>query len=63
MKFRSNKGQLPFVELNGQEIADSAVIVKELSSHFDADVDAPLTSDQRSVAHATIAMLENHFHW
>lgn len=63
MKFRSNKGQLPFVELNGQEIADSAVIIKELSSHFSADVDAPLTSDQRSVAHATITMLENHFHW
>ena len=63
MKFRSNKGQLPFVEFNGAEIADSAVIIKELGGHLNTDMDAHLTSEQRNVAHATVTMLENHFHW
>lgn len=63
MKFRSAKGQLPFVELNGAEIADSAVIIKELGAHFGSDMDSHLTAEQRSVAHATTTMLENHFHW
>jgi hypothetical protein len=63
MRFRSTKGQLPFVEVNGAEIADSAVIVKELGTTFNTDMDAHLTSEQRNVAHATITMLENHYHW
>lgn len=63
MQFRSSKGQLPFVELNGAEIADSAVIIKEVGAHFGSDVDAHLTSEQRNMAHAMISMLENHFHW
>lgn len=63
MKFRSSKGQLPFVELNGQEIADSAVIIKEVGKHFLADMDSHLTPEQRNVAHAMTTMIENHFHW
>lgn len=63
MKFRSNKGQLPFVEVNGEEIADSAVIIKEVGRNFNTDLDSHLTSEQRNVAHASITMLENHFHW
>lgn len=39
-KFRSKKGQLPFVELNGEEIADSAFIIKELTGKFNKDLDA-----------------------
>lgn len=63
MKFRSKKGQLPFVELNGEEIADSAIIIKELSQRFDKDLDACLTQEQRNIAHATISMIENHLVW
>lgn len=63
MKFRSKKGQLPFIELNGEEIADSAIIIKELSAKFDKDLDAGLTQDQRNIAHATISMIENHLVW
>lgn len=39
-KFRSKRGQLPFVELNGEEIADSAYIIKDLSEKFNKDLDA-----------------------
>ncbi|CAH0703618.1 unnamed protein product [Spodoptera exigua] len=62
-KFRSKKGQLPFVELNGEEIADSAFIIKELSEKFNKDLDASLTPEQRVVSHAMISMIENHLSW
>ncbi|XP_059055348.1 failed axon connections [Achroia grisella] len=62
-KFRSKKGQLPFVELNGEEIADSAFVIKELSEKYNKDLDAALTPEQRVVAHAMISMIENHLSW
>ncbi|KAL0851986.1 hypothetical protein ABMA28_000260 [Loxostege sticticalis] len=62
-KFRSKKGQLPFVELNGEEIADSTFIIKELSEKYNKDLDAALTPEQRMVAHAMISMIENHLSW
>lgn len=63
IKLRSKKGQLPFVEVNGKEIADSTLIIKELSQQFDKDLDAGLTQDQKNLAHATISMVENHLVW
>lgn len=63
MRFRSKKGQLPFIELNGEEIADSAIIIKELSARYGKDLDAGLTTEQRNVSYAMIAMLENHLIW
>ncbi|XP_030752826.1 failed axon connections isoform X2 [Sitophilus oryzae] len=63
MKYRSKKGLLPFIELNGEEIADSALIIKELSQKFSNDLDAALTAEQRNLAHATISMIENHLAW
>lgn len=63
MRFRSKKGQLPFIELNGEEIADSAIIIKELSTRYEKNLDAWLTTEQRNVSYAMIAMLENHLIW
>ncbi|KAK4304088.1 hypothetical protein Pmani_023950 [Petrolisthes manimaculis] len=63
MKYKSKKGQLPFVEVNGEEIADSAIIIKELGSRYNCDLDAALSPEQRNVAHATVSMIENHFAW
>lgn len=63
LKLRSKKGQLPFVEVNGEEIADSAIIIKELAQRYDKDLDAALTQEQRNIAHAMISMLENHLIW
>ncbi|XP_017880604.1 failed axon connections [Ceratina calcarata] len=63
MKFRSKKGALPFVELNGEEIADSTIILRELCQKFGKDLDVSLTSEQRSVSHAMISMIENHLVW
>ncbi|XP_060520097.1 failed axon connections isoform X2 [Cylas formicarius] len=63
MKYRSKKGLLPFIELNGEEIADSAIIIKELSQKFGNDLDIVLTTEQRNLSHATISMIENHLSW
>jgi len=63
MKHRSKKGQLPFIELNGEEIADSTLIIKELSQKFGKDIDAALTQDQRNISHAMISMIENKLVW
>lgn len=63
LKYRSKKGQLPFVELNGEEIADSVIIIKELAARFNHDLDLALTAEQRNVAHAMISMIDNHLAW
>ncbi|XP_018915987.1 failed axon connections [Bemisia tabaci] len=63
VKHRSKKGQLPFVELNGEEIADSSFIIKELGKKFGKDLDATLTNEQKNNSHALISMIENHFLW
>lgn len=63
MRLRSKKGQLPFVELNGEEIADSSIIIKELSSKYEKDLDSGLTNEQKNVSYAMTTMLENHLIW
>lgn len=59
-KYHSKKGQLPFIELNGQQIGDSTTIIKELSQKFEKDIDAGLTKEQKNISHAMISMVENH---
>lgn len=63
MKYRSKKGQLPFIEVNGEEIADSSVIIKELAQQFSKDLDITLDNSQKNVSHAMISMIENHLFW
>lgn len=63
LKYRSKKGRLPFVELNGEEIADSTIILEELRQKFEKDLDATLTNEQKCVSHALIRMIENHLVW
>merc|ERR1711881_787960 len=63
-KLRSKRGLLPFVELNGEEIADSEVIIKQLTTKFEKeDPAANLTPEQKNVQHAMVAMVENHLQW
>merc|ERR1712168_1745005 len=62
-KFRSRKGMLPFIELNGEEVADSNMIIETLAKKFDKEMPAQLSQDQKNVQHAMIAMVENHLHW
>ncbi|KAI7686499.1 Uncharacterized protein SSS_02522 [Sarcoptes scabiei] len=63
LRFKSKKGQLPFVEFNGKEIDDSDVIIKELSKYFDKELDFGLTTEQKITSHAFISMINNHTGW
>lgn len=63
MRYRSIYGQLPFIELNGEQIADSAVIINKLGEKFGKNLDEELTSEQKALAHSAASMLENHLHW
>ena len=65
MKFGS-KGQIPCIELNGEEIPDSNVILDKLETHFKIDLIG--NNSDKAVAHAVTVMLENHtakagFYW
>jgi glutathione S-transferase len=59
----SPKGQLPFIDADGQRIADSTFIRGYLERTYAVDLDAGLSARQRGEAWAIERMLENHFGW
>jgi len=61
-KLRSKRGLLPFVELNGEEIADSEIIIKSLAKTYNKDLDASLNQEQKNIQHAMLTMVDNHLH-
>ena len=62
MQCRSKKGQLPIVELEGDDIAYNNII-KQLGHRFQKDLDAGLSNDQKIISNAMTFMLENHMYW
>ena len=62
-KLRSKRGLLPFVEFNGEEIADSEFIISTLGEKLGKDMDAGLGQEQKGVQHAMMTMVDNHLHW
>jgi len=61
-KLTSKKGTLPFIELNGKEVAD-ADMIETLTQKFGKQMPAKLSQEQKSVQHAMIKMVENHLYW
>ncbi|CCD65046.1 GST_C_6 domain-containing protein [Caenorhabditis elegans] len=53
---QSPRGLLPFIELNGQQISDSQVIVWKLQKHF--DLDDKLEGSDRGTARAVERMID-----
>jgi glutathione S-transferase len=56
------KGKNPWVELDGELIADTEVIIGRLAERSGFDIDGRLTADQRALSHAVRRMLEEHLH-
>src|ERR1700739_702968 len=56
----SPKGQLPYIEDEGERIADSTFIRAHLEGKYDFDFDAPLNLQQRAQAWAFERMIEHH---
>jgi glutathione S-transferase len=59
----SPKGQLPFIEDDGEVIADSTFIRAHLEGKYGFDFDAPLSLQDRARAWAMERMIEHHLYW
>ena len=59
-KFSRTSHTIPYIELNGKQLADSNRIIQTLKTHFQSDVDLELTEEERASAHVAMAMVENH---
>ncbi len=59
----SPKGQLPFLDDDGERIADSTFIRSYIERKYHFDFDAGLGPKTRAQAWAIERMLENHFGW
>ena len=56
------KGKNPWIELDGERIGDTEIIIDLLARRTGFDIDAGLMPDQRALAHAVRRMVEEHFH-
>jgi glutathione S-transferase len=59
----SPKGQLPFIDDNGQSIADSTFIRAHIERKYGFDFDAGLDLQRRAQAWAFERMIEHHVYW
>jgi len=57
----SPKGQLPFIDDDGERVADSTFIRAHIERKHRIDLDEGLTAQERAQAWAIERMLENHF--
>lgn len=60
---RSAKGKLPYVTLNGVDVADSYFIIEFLAKEFGMDMDDALTTTQRAISRAFYCLCEESFRW
>jgi glutathione S-transferase len=56
------KKKNPWIELDGERIGDSEIIIDLLAARHAFDIDAALTAERRAELHAVRRMLEEHFH-
>ncbi len=60
---KSPTGKLPFVEINGEVLADSGVIICELKRRYGNELDQSLHTLERAQALALQRMIEEHLYW
>ncbi|ULU07722.1 hypothetical protein L5515_015147 [Caenorhabditis briggsae] len=59
----SARGQIPFIELNGRQHADSTIIIDNLIEHFHKSDLEDLSQADKAVARAFFALTEHHLCW
>lgn len=60
---KSPKGKLPFIEDQGNQVADSYFIIEYLRSKYGDKLDSWLTDQQRAIAHLTTRTLDEDVYW
>lgn len=58
-----SKGKSPWVTWNGEEIADSQIIIERLGRHYGKDFTSRLTAEQQAAARAISLMVTEHLCW
>lgn len=56
------KGKNPWIELDGEAVGDTEIIIQRLGDKFSLDIDAGLPEGDAAVAHAWRRTFEEHFH-
>ncbi|XP_042867419.1 failed axon connections homolog [Penaeus japonicus] len=57
------KGKSPWVTWNGEDIADSQVIIERLGRHYGKDFTSKLTAEQQAAARSLTLMVTEHLCW
>ena len=57
------KGKLPFIEIEGEKIGDSTLILYHLKDKLGVDLDRGLSEEQRALSHAVERMVEERLYW
>jgi glutathione S-transferase len=60
---KAPKGKLPYIDDDGERIADSTFIRWHLEKKYKPDLDRSLSEEQRAVAWAFEKMAEDHLYW
>src|SRR6476661_2469468 len=60
---KAPKGKLPYIDDDGETIADSTFIRWHLEKKYKIDFDRGLSPEQRAIAWAFEKMLEEHLYW
>ena len=59
----SSKGKVPFITLNGEEIADSQFCIEFLSKKFNVNFTSNFSAAENGIARAFLKMTEESFFW
>ena len=60
---RSPKGKIPWITLNGVDVADSQFCIEFLMKHFDKDLSKDLSPLERAIARAFLKLTEESLRW
>ena len=60
---KAPKGKAPYIEIDGEYIADSSLIIEELTDRFEVKIDAHLSPAQRGQATLIQRTCENHLYF
>ncbi|NOT13021.1 MAG: glutathione S-transferase family protein [Methylococcaceae bacterium] len=63
LPLKAPRGKLPYIEDNGNKLADSRLILNYLKSTYGNSLDMHLTPEQQGIATAFQRLLEEHLYW